>query len=332
MNFLQLIAKTLLELVQAITYKWILALIKLIKSLIGLIREFCREQKLPHDQKNATNTGCGVIDHPSFHRADPLIYSQKYLLSLGLAVTWDNPDIILLKNGVQVPEYDLLPNTEYEIDATIWNNSFEAPVVGMPVHFSFLSFGASTITNPIGSTVVNVGVKGGPNHPAHARIKWVTPPAGHYCLQAEFVWDDDVNPNNNFGQNNVDVRSPQSPAVFHFDLRNTGKKPDVFHFEIDTYKIPAPPVCEVKINKDKTIEEKWKEIKAIHNKNNFPVPPGWTIVITPETVTLQPDETADIEVKIEPPPNFLGEQTFNINALSRTGKYAGGVTLTVSKQ
>ena len=59
----------------------------------------------------------------------------------------------------------------------------------MKVDFGFFTFGAGGATlTPIGSTFVNVGVKGGNNHPAHARIKWVTPGAGHFCIQVAFKW------------------------------------------------------------------------------------------------------------------------------------------------
>src|SRR4051812_42989433 len=113
---MKFLLRMLLALVQAITYKWILAFAGIAKQLIRFITLFLERKKKLHGETNATNTGCGQIDHPSFHRPDPLIYSQQYLLELGLAVTWDNPDIVLLKNGVVVPEYNLQPNTAYEID------------------------------------------------------------------------------------------------------------------------------------------------------------------------------------------------------------------------
>jgi hypothetical protein len=51
-----------------------------------------------------------------------------------------------------------------------------------------------------------MGVKGGTNHPALARMVWKTPPVpGHYCIQVVLKWIDDVNPENNLGQNNVDM-------------------------------------------------------------------------------------------------------------------------------
>lgn len=331
MNLLHLIFTTVLELLKAITYKWIVAIVNIIKRLIGFLKEFHRLHKLPHDQRNATNSGCGTIDHPSFHRADPLIYSQNYLQGLGLAVTWDNPDIVLLKNGVIVSETGLQPNTEYEIDATIWNNSFDAPVVGMPVNFSFLSFGAGTTKTPIGSQIINLGVKGGANHPAHSRIKWITPPAGHYCIQVDFDWDDDLNPANNMGQNNVDVQTAHSPAIFHFSLKNNNDKPDHFHFEIDTYKLPPQTECKTKIDPRLTKDLKWKQIQDLHRKQDFPVPIGWSIELNPSQVTLQPGQSIDVEASFEPPSGFTGEQVFNIHAISRQGQQIGGVTLTVIK-
>jgi hypothetical protein len=331
MNVLRLIFNTLSELLQAIIYKWLLAIGSIVKRFIDCFRKFKRYHQLPHDFRDVTDKGCGEIDHPSYHRADPLIYSQKYLLSKGLAVTWNNPDIILLQNGVIVDEANLQPNTEYEIDATIWNNSYDAPVVGMAVNFSYLSFGASTTVTPIGTTVVDIGAKGTTSQPALARMKWITPPAGHYCIQVDFYWADDLNPDNNIGQNNVDVREAHSPAVFHFDLRNSGKRADEFHFETDTYTLPPPVECEAQIDRSKTVDQRWEEIKKRHNREDYPVPPGWTIIITPATAQLQPNEIKSIEVAIEPPADFSGSQSVNINAVSKSGRHAGGVTLTVTK-
>lgn len=80
---------------------WVVALVGIIRLLLEFLRKLWRP-KPPHSETNATNTGCATVDYPSFHRPDPVIYSQKYLLSLGLAATWDNPDIALFKNGVQI--------------------------------------------------------------------------------------------------------------------------------------------------------------------------------------------------------------------------------------
>ena len=91
------------------------------------------------------------INHPAWKKPDPMIYDQYYLMSLGLAVSWQNPDIQILRNGVPVASaYDLEPATTYEIVATIWNGSTSGVISGMPVSFSYLSFGVQTKSNYLG--------------------------------------------------------------------------------------------------------------------------------------------------------------------------------------
>jgi hypothetical protein len=318
------------ELLKRITYKWFLDLIDIFKDLSQDLRRAIARHKLSHYDRNSSPLNCAPIHHPSFHRPDPLIYSQKYLLSLGLAVTWDNPDIVLLRNGVIVPEGELLPNTDYEIDATIWNNSFDAPVVGMTVDFSFLSFGAGTILHFIGTKVINLGVKGGIDHPVHARIPWRTPATGHYCIQVDLKWTDDLNPANNLGQNNVEVVSPQSPATFSFELKNRSGRQATYTFPTDTYALPTLKDCEKRITK-RSNEEKWKAIQALHDRNKYTVPSDWTVTVSPETVDLSPDEEMLIEVSINPPPSFTGTKAFNIHTLQDNIAFVGGVTVYVSK-
>jgi hypothetical protein len=293
-------------------------------------KAICAQQQLPHFDKNATNKGCGPIHHPSFHRPDPLIYSQEYLQKLGLAVTWDNPDINLLKDGNPVPEGNLLPDTDYEIDATIWNNSYDAPALGVGVEFAYYSFGAGTMLNPIGSKSVNLGVKGGINHPAHARIPWHTPPAGHYCILVTLKWPDDLNPENNIGQNNVDVVTPHSPAVFSFRLKNNTGKPQRYRFRTDTYTLPELKDCGEKVVKPKDNAVKWKEIRAAHDPANFSVPPGWNVAIAPTELWLAADEEGEVEVTITPPAVFTGKQAFNVHSIFGSKRVAGGVTVYVT--
>ena len=105
-------------------------------------------------------------------------------MSQGLVVTWDNPDIALYRNGALVPSSQLASDTEYEIVARIWNNSTDAPVAMLPVVFSYLSFGIATLSHPIGSDTVNLGVKGGQNHPAFGHVKWRFVLRGHAPLRS----------------------------------------------------------------------------------------------------------------------------------------------------
>src|SRR6266576_2857760 len=155
----------LVSLLRTLLYGWVIALCQFVKILFQFFRRRCdRPPKTPLD--------CIQIDHPAFVRPDPLIYSLRALLAQGLAVTYDNPDITLSKGGIPVSSNDLDPATTYEVTARVWNNSLEAPVVGMPVHLSFVDFGVGNEPFPVGSAKVDVGVKGSAGQPAFVTIPW----------------------------------------------------------------------------------------------------------------------------------------------------------------
>lgn len=334
MNTIKFILQVLVRVLKTLAYAWVLNLIHILSRFCKGVKAFCAYEKLPHAKQEAAGNQCSTFTNPAFHRPDPCIYSQQYLLKLGLPVTWDNPDISLLLNGTVVPEHSLLPDTVYEIDATIWNNSYDAPAVGLRVEFAYLSFGTATQVNPIGVTYVDLGVKGGPNCPALARMLWKTPAVpGHYCIQVNLVWADDANPDNNLGQNNVDVVPVQSPANFVFRLRNDTKTTNDYVFQVDTYAIPSVPECAPAIlaSDRGTFAQRLSRIKAIHNRANFPIPPGWTVDIAPAGVSLAPDDEIDIAVTITPPSGFTNTTPFNVNVLYKD-RYAGGVTLYVAKE
>ncbi len=330
MNFLKFLLKSLSDIIKKLPVQWLLSIKSFLKWLNKLLKGWCSEKK-PHSARDTIDEKCGPIDHPSFHRADPLIYSQKYLKSLGLAVTWNNPDIILKKDGIVVTENDLLPDTDYVIESTIWNNSYEAPAVGVGVDVSFLSFGAGTTKHNIGHKSINLGVKGGANHPARVKVIWRTPiTPGHYCLQVDIDWFDDVNPANNMGQNNVRIEEPQSPAQFQFKLKNDTPETQRYRLEPDSYELPTQKDCETIIKRESN-KNKWKRILDAHNADNFPVPQDWNVEIIPRTLSLQSNEETTIEVHINPPSSFIGKMAFNVNAFYGKNKFAGGVTLYVSK-
>jgi hypothetical protein len=331
MNFIRLLGTVLVHLLKVLAYQWIFDIYDILKRFIRGLKKLCALLKLPHPEREDLGRDCTVVDNPSFHRPDPCIYSQDYLLKLGLAVTWDNPDIVLRRNGVPVPEGEVLPDADYEIEATVWNNSYEAPAVGVRVAFSFLSFGVATLESAIGTTFVNLGVKGGVNHPALAKMPWRTPSTpGHYCLKVILGWIDDANPANNVGQNNLNVVAPQSPANFKFRLRNATGKEAGYRFEVDAYEIPTVAECKTRIERGDrgTFPERLEKIRQRHGRGGFPVPPGWGVEISPPTPALPPGAEIDIDVKITPPAGFAGRQPFNVNALRGT-TYAGGVSLIV---
>ena len=124
-----------------LTFEWLRQLIELVRDLLAIGR---RRKKL-EEHRRRRDPRCdpksGKITPDVYRRADPMIYSQRYLREQGLAVTWNNPDIQLYLNGSPVSSSSLIKNTEYEIRATIWNNSTEAPAVGLGVDFFFHDFG-----------------------------------------------------------------------------------------------------------------------------------------------------------------------------------------------
>ena len=306
---------------KTLLYGWIVALVELWRLLWQLLKRCCGRR---HKGKVPSRHRCVPINNPAFVRPDPMIYDQYYLTSLGLAVTWDNPDIQLYLNGTPVSSSLLLPGTTYEVVAQIWNNSIDAPVVGMPVAFSFLEFGVGTTSVPIGSTQIDLGVKGGPNCPAYAAMLWTTPTTpGHYCIQVLLQPADDTNTQNNLGQENTNVGTAHSPAIFTFTLRNDTDKQQTYNFAVDAYVPGTPDPCGATNSpKDRAARV------ARHRRGVQPVPPGWQITVVPETPTLDPDQSTVITITAAPPAGFTGNQVLNVNAFHAAG-IAGGVTLTV---
>jgi hypothetical protein len=269
-----------------------------------------------------------------YRRPDPLIYSQGYLMSQGIAVTWDNPDIQLEKGGVPVSSHALEPDTDYEIVARVWNGSTQAPAVELPVRCSYLEFGIGTISHPIGMRTVDLPVKGAPGSPATARIPWTTPMApGHYCIQVELVWLDDANPANNLGQENTDVKALNSPqANWVVPVRNDSQNRRRLRLELDAYEVGRPPRCPPAQERgtpppgEREREERRRRARARHTRGAHPVPEGWTVTVDPVELMLSPGEGSEVQVGVTAPDGFRGRQAFNLSALAGE-ELVGGVTL-----
>jgi hypothetical protein len=308
-------------------YEWLIYLLRLLAELMRRTRPDRRSER----DKRAAKSPCVPIDDPAFVRPDPLIYSQEHLMALGLAVTWDNPDIVLYRGGVPVSSHDLEPATQYEVRARIWNDSFDAPAVNMPVHLSFLDFGIGTTPIAVGSTIAWVGVKGSASCPAFASIPWTTPDRpGHYCLKVTLDPIDDRDTSNNVGQENTDVRVSHSPVAYDFLLRNDTRRHHRYRFEIDGYALGRRPPCKDR-DKDKDKEgrdRERRERRERHRRGSHPLPAGWTVEIEPATPSLAPGAQITVAVTITPPDGFVGVQRINVNAWHEDG-FAGGVTLTV---
>jgi hypothetical protein len=295
-----------------LVYEWFAAARRVINRVCEIMRAWRKRQKLPERVRKATTDRCVPINDAAFRRPDPLLYSQQDLIARGYAVTWNNPDIEIHRNGAPVNSWELAAGTEYDVIARIWNNSTEAPIIALSVQ---------------------LGVKGGPDHPAFATITWRTPSeSGHYCLQVEVEPVDDLNFRNNLGQENTDVRQAQSPAEFEFTLRNATQNDDVFRFEVDTYTIPDLPSCEELgeggRQSRRTDARLLAPVPTNHDRGNYQMPAGWSLEIDPITPRLASGDKVIVHVRISPPAGFTGQKSFNINAFNEHG-FAGGVSLTV---
>lgn len=319
-------------------------------GLVGAIRELCarwrrgRKAEAERKRMGRHHQGCVRIPAKFYRRPDPVIYSQSYLMSLGLAVTWENPDVTLLRGSLPVASNALDPDTEYEIVARIWNHSSDAPAVGLPVSFWYLSFGIGTVRTAIGEHKIDLPVKGAPGLPTQARMKWRTPAApGHYCLQVQLDWPDDANPHNNLGQHNTQVRKLNSPtARFTFNVRNDTSRRRALRFEVDTYTLPPRKPCSAPTDRergkkpqesdlaqrpDQRLLASIARVAAQHDRRAHPVPDGWSVELSSTELNLEAGEETSMAVQVTAPTDdHHGRQTFNVHAFDGD-RLVGGVTL-----
>jgi hypothetical protein len=303
--------------------------------IYALFRRWCELRGAPQKGRGTREkTGPGAVHLPStiYKRPDPLLYSQSFLMAQGLAFSWDNPDIWLTEppapdgTMVGVASSSLAPNHVYRIHALIHNGSLEAPAVGLPVEFSFLSFGIGTVSNHIGAVSITLPVKGASGEPSEAVHDWRTPAMpGHYCLQVRVTWPDDAEPRNNMGQKNVDVRKLNSPkATFQFPLRNDAAVRRKFVLTVDTYPKPTPPKCP-----DSGRRNDDRDPLAAHRRAMYPLPETWSVRFSPSAEhVLGPGEEVTIVATVEVPDTILEPKPINVHAFA-DGVLAGGVTLYV---
>ncbi|MDL2401102.1 hypothetical protein [Rhizobium mayense] len=317
----------IVAILRAVFFAWVPALIEIVRRL----SRWCRRLHDRRVDKQGSRAHCVPIDHPAFRRPDPLIYDQYYLIGLGLAVTWDNPDIEILQGGVPVPAGKLNADTHYEVRVRVWNASLDALVVQMPVRLSYLSFGIGTVSNPIDTRLVSVGVVGAASQPGFVSFDWHTPPQpGHYCLQALLDPADDANFANNLGQKNTDVGLAHSPATFQFELRNATRRPHRYRFTVDSYVIPPLGPCfSDRRPTDGVIKAEQQRRLAVHLPSAHLLPPGWKVDISPDHPSLEPSEQLTVTVVATPPEGWTGQQALNVNTFDEGDKTSGGVTLIV---
>jgi hypothetical protein len=233
---------TLLEAVRDLLVYLLRLLLLLLKLLPKLLKGKLPERYEPKD--------CAQIPPEINRRPDPCLYSQSFLAAQGIAVTWDNPDIMITTtSGVPVPSNTLTADTDYIVVGTIHNASFD-PAIGVTVRSYFRGWGVDFADrqptevdangNPA-ERIVHIGAWG----QTTASFKWHTPAhAGHFCVTIECYHPADREPANNVGQENTDVveGAPGQSARIAVPFFNRRRDAREFTIEVDEYEIPEERV------------------------------------------------------------------------------------------
>ena len=280
-------------------------------------------------------------------RPDAYLYSQPALMALGIAVTWDNPDVRILDGaGNTVGSHDLLPSTTYRIQATIHNRSTDAPAPGMPVIFAPAGFGAGAPTIAALATTIDLPVRAAPGEPALAEVTWTTPSVpGHYCIVITAIWPDDANPIDNVGQHNTVIRdaAPGERLIVTVPVFNPARDRASFVATVDSYVLPrepilagegAPLVLAEEARRSATSDEdpRLALIVTANARDRFPAPAAWHAMISPPELDLEPGGGRDLDFEATVPVDAENgsEQRFNIVVTDPDGGVLlGGVTVVV---
>jgi hypothetical protein len=247
-------------------------LIGILRSPIDFIILLVRRVRAIRDLKRyRKRVPCLPLPPDIVRKPDPLIYCQSYLQSLGIAVTWDNPDIHLEKGGNPVDPHDLQPDTDYNVHITVHNGSNEAPAPGTQVSLSYRKWGIAGPWNLVTQGAVDLPVRGAAGEPATIILPWHTPStAGHYCLLAILQHANDLNPANNFGQTNTDIKTKaKAQELVKFDIPIIHSLPGrrTLRLEMTSYRLPAqpmyPPVPET------TAQRYEEEVKRLGDRPSF---------------------------------------------------------------
>ena len=216
--------------------------IRLIWMIYEKLREICQARR-----RGGRTVPCLPTSKEIHRKPDPLIYSQSYLMNLGMAVTWDNPDIVLSKGGVPADSHNLEADANYDLAITVHNGSNEAPAIGLKVHAYFRNWGTGGPNITIGHRTIDLPVRGSPNEPAIVNMPWHTPATpGHYCIMVELDHVDDLNPANNIGQENTNIRqvssNPGAEVSMAIPIWHQLPGERTLRIETTGYKLPDQPL------------------------------------------------------------------------------------------
>jgi hypothetical protein len=257
-------------------------------------------------------------------RPDPFIYSQQWLWSRGLGVTWDNPDFRIVDpvTGTAIDRFSLQPDTDYQVEATIHNGSFMA-AISASVKFTVHGFGAGTaMISDLGTDTVSVPAMG----TAVARVAWHTPgTGGHNCLIATIGHPDDANPLNNVGQHNTDVAVPASPTRrIAFAVGNPLPRPRAVGLRMDSYRLPEDPRCP-EDHRERRSRRYLRRLQGANDPKRFPVPEFLNARLEAERLEVDAEDEVELSLELDAPPAEAGPQVVNVHAFA-DDRLIGGVT------
>jgi hypothetical protein len=145
-----------------------------------------------------------------------------------------------------VDAHDLQPDTDYGVQITVHNGSNEAPAPATQVQLYYRKWGVAGPWNLVSQGSVDLPVRGAAGEPALITLPWHTPVTdGHYCLLAVLNHPNDLNPANNFGQTNTDIRKKQKAhKVVKFDIPVRHSLPGrrTLRLQMTSYRLPAEPM------------------------------------------------------------------------------------------
>jgi len=305
------------------------AFLRLFPLLCRRLRD-CWRQRTGPDQA----LPCLPIPAGVWLRPDAYLYSQRYLMSLGMAVTWDNPDVTLTDMaGNVVGSHDLSPDTKYRITALIHNKAADAPAPGLPVVFTLIAFGAGGATRQtIGVTPIDLPVRAAPGEPAPASVIWTTPPVpDHYCIEIDAAWPDDAFPIDNVGQHNTVVRRAGAGERLHVrvPIHDRYAQQTRVQARVDSYRLPARPLLR---EEGQSRAAHLERVVQANAAERFPADPTWGAGVSARETLL--DEgghgAVDFEATVPAGAAAGSEQRFNVSVHDlSSGRAIGGVTVII---
>lgn len=270
----------LLSLVQLLLLL-IFGILALIVRIIECLCKLFRKKNLKEEEEEDGKCNQPLPEDIT-RRPDPCIYSQQYLQSQGVAVTWNNPDIWMAKAstpGVIEPDsYHLEADTDYIVSVRCHNASTDL-ALGVQVRLLYRpwSFNSPDLvpvqTSPSGQEVVRFANIAGMGSTI-VQFNWHTPPVApgetqHFCLQAHLSHPMDINLENNMGQENTNVHSanpghvaPGEVVDVDVPLFNNGRLAKQFGFRPDAYAIDTTTVIQLELKRN-TGREPWPLSKQI---------------------------------------------------------------------